>query len=872
MKGKMAFSSLLGFGCGNRQGFTREGKGRMRTNTRRFGLALTALLLLSFSLVTAVPVSAAGTVTIDGVIGTGEWDGAVEIPVTSGMGTVKLLASTDYLYVLFDVTDSTDARLGQNIKGNDQTSININPTLGAPWGLPCDIIFQTGADPAAWGGTSSGTTDGWETDWEIDGTQQGLPGDLETMTVYDYGTGTRISEWRIPLASISVSLGGTLKAGGAIDIGDGSSYVYPIGLDWGDVATYAVYSFRVENQTTGLCYQTIQAAIDAANSGDTVIVAAGTYDEDVTINKSLTLVSTGGSATTIINGQSTGYTGAVAVSNGTADVQIGDTDQGFTINGVGQAAVYLVGNNSNVTIRDNHLVSSLNKNALLTGGGDSNHTIADNTFVGTDAGQLVYVNGAASVSNASTNVDFTGNTFEGTIKLGGVVFGQEATNSDISGNTFKATSTYGVLELWGADNTVSGNSFESDLPVGSGPHVKGNTTGIDIAGVLAGNTFLRAVSIDRSGTLQPDIWGNVQDGIDHSIAGDTLNVAAGTYTEAVVVNKSLTLQGEGGTTEIKFGYGSYPSTSPLTISADEVTVSGLTIRSGPYIEPSWTIAVGGDSALLTDLYVIKEALLWGNNAPKIAGAAFHVLPGVNGFTFTDATVDSAWNGIYAREDGSDIVVRNVDFTYPGQYAILLKMITGATIEENTFTGAADQYGVIVTRGSSGIEIVGNEFIGSGSSNIGMLLQAYATGTMGDVTILSNEISGFNTGILVEDVATSGISIHHNNIAGNAAYGVNYLGSGTVNAEANWWGNPSGPAHGSNPGATGDEVSDNVKYSPWVASSGSDADSGTPGWQPDLSEVGVSTNGTIQEGIALVTGSTVYVQGRTTKGSLTSIRA
>lgn len=222
-------------------------------------VALVLVVAVSLSLVVpAVAVSAnPGPPTIDGVVGTDEWAGATVIdveslndleirlgisPLTSldvVMGTVSVLAYADYLYVLFEVTDSTDARIpGENLHGNDQTSININPTA-APWGKPCDIIFQIGADPDAWGGTSSGTTDGWETDWEIDGVQQPtLPGDLETMTLYDYVTGTRISEWKIPLASIAPSQEDTLKVGGAIDVGDGKSYLYPVGLDWGDVLTY----------------------------------------------------------------------------------------------------------------------------------------------------------------------------------------------------------------------------------------------------------------------------------------------------------------------------------------------------------------------------------------------------------------------------------------------------------------------------------------------------------------------------------------------------------------------------------------------------------------------------------------------------------
>lgn len=185
------------------------------------------------------PASAA--ITIDGVVSPGEWDGATVIPAASGIGNVSIIADTNYLYALINVTDSTDARLGQNIVGNDQTGLNINPTDGGSWGFPYDIIFQTGADPNAWGGTSSGTSDNWYTQWSIKvsgiTTQQvSLPPDLETETIYSGGN--RVSEWKLPLSSIGVSPGDELKVGGAIDRGDGNSYVYPVGLDWGIRSTF----------------------------------------------------------------------------------------------------------------------------------------------------------------------------------------------------------------------------------------------------------------------------------------------------------------------------------------------------------------------------------------------------------------------------------------------------------------------------------------------------------------------------------------------------------------------------------------------------------------------------------------------------------
>ena len=180
---------------------------------------------------------------LDGIVSLGEWDDATEISVAGDMGTVKVLATTGYLYVLFDVVDSTDARLGQPV-GNDKFGLNINPTEGGPWGKPYDILFQTGADPTAFTttlptGLSSGLSDSWYTEWVIDGTQYNLPSDLDTITLY--GDGMRISEWKIPLASIAPSTGDVLKVGGATDIdveNAGLSFKYPIDLDWGDVSTY----------------------------------------------------------------------------------------------------------------------------------------------------------------------------------------------------------------------------------------------------------------------------------------------------------------------------------------------------------------------------------------------------------------------------------------------------------------------------------------------------------------------------------------------------------------------------------------------------------------------------------------------------------
>ena len=220
---------------------------KMRMKERTTAVLLIAMFMIS-TLVMAMPVMAASDYpSIDGVVGAGEWDGALEIQVASSMGLVRVLPTFKYLYVLFEVVDATDARLGQPV-GNDKLSLNINPTDGATYGKPYDIIFETGTDPNAWDGPTCGLTDGYETNWVVRGVQElSLPKDLKTMTIYNYTSGIRTTEWMIPLRTIVLRWEDTLYLGGNCDIdiiGSGSSsYRFPDTLQWAEESTYVDYTY-----------------------------------------------------------------------------------------------------------------------------------------------------------------------------------------------------------------------------------------------------------------------------------------------------------------------------------------------------------------------------------------------------------------------------------------------------------------------------------------------------------------------------------------------------------------------------------------------------------------------------------------------------
>ena len=289
-------------------------------------------------------------------------------------------------------------------------------------------------------------------------------------------------------------------------------------------------------------HATIQAGIDAAVPGETVLVAPGTYTENsILINKELVLMSSGGAASTIIDGSDT----ATVIRIRTASVTRNTIVEGFTIRngrgpGGGEGGCMTIRDSAAPTIQDNvfeNCRSELSGGAIKVSNGAS-AAILDNIIrmssavaaggglhidgitggaSGLVSGNIIHDNSVDTSTNSSgggikvsfaTNVVIDDNTISDntvTFAGGGIsVFAADAdvTNNDITGNDggefaggvhFETNVTYGARSFLLEGNTINNNTATN---LGGGVHTQGFETASAIT--VRGNTLIGNTALNVS--------------------------------------------------------------------------------------------------------------------------------------------------------------------------------------------------------------------------------------------------------------------------------------------------------------------------------------------------------------------------------------
>ncbi len=263
--------------------------------------------------------------------------------------------------------------------------------------------------------------------------------------------------------------------------------------------------------------KTIKHAISLAASGDSIIVAAATYTENLTIGISLTLIGSGAS-TTIVDGG--GVNTVVTISNGTAHVTLSKFTirHGLATNGAG------VNNSGTLTINNTAVSGNV---AQSRGGGVYNHgtltinnSIVRNNSANTDGGGIFNTGGMtinrSTVSKNSTMGDGGGIWNLGTLKInastisgntggailfstgGGIANSATMTivNSTISGNAVVRHGIGGIVNLQGtltmSNSTIAGNQGGIYVNLGTATlqnSIVANNSGGNCFGVVSSNGY-----------------------------------------------------------------------------------------------------------------------------------------------------------------------------------------------------------------------------------------------------------------------------------------------------------------------------------------------------------------------------------------------
>jgi len=336
----------------------------------------------------------------------------------------------------------------------------------------------------------------------------------------------------------------------------------------------------------------------------------------------------------------------------------------------------------------------------------------------------------------------------------------------------------------------------------------------------------------------------IQTAIDNANPGDTIMMAAGTYTQDVLLNKSVSLIGAGSGSTTLIGRVRFEGllqnivikdftiqsdgthNKPLMTAEygypvfDGVEFTGMVFTAiGSWTSPNVggrspiTFGFGLPSSVVGSGVLFKDCVIT-NDASQSGQIMIWQATGGGPTTFDNVTIDGkGYNTEVNIYDGVDVLVEDCH-TMNNAY-FYLSGLTDLTLRSNTFAGL----GTFVN-GVNGAHIIDNVFqderglritaAWGPTQNYDVLVECNMFSNMAENAI---RIWGYTASTPDSDFLTVRYNSFFN--IGECAVNNTLDAHFTVAAEHNWWGDDSGPHHPTqNPGGAGYCVTDGVDFTPW----------------------------------------------------------
>ncbi len=522
------------------------------------------------------------------------------------------------------------------------------------------------------------------------------------------------------------------------------------GFDRGAYESISTLIQLVVNNRTGEQFSTIQEAVDNAEDEDTLTAYNGTYTENITINRQLTLrssddlgviiqaadmgrpvilITASGSGSTIREFSISGASSSFGVYLDSAD-NCYLTDNTISGNCIG---VYMRNSNNNMvsgnTIQGNGWVGVCMDNSInnTINGGNNIYGNLEGVYIvnsangNTISGNNIHDNAGAGINilNNSTGNTISGNTAIFNNGLIGVLIRDSDVNN-ITGNNIQSNGWAGVVLDNADDNFINGGNFVSgnqegfNLTNSVGNIIEGNTIsdnvniGISLINNSSGNEIINNVAISNNG----NIGVYLRESVTNTVSGNNIQI-----------------------------------NSWVGICFDNAT--GNIINSDNNI-----------SSNLEGLYIVNNS-----NSNTIQGNNIH---------------DNQDTGIYIDGSTNNQITSNTAISNNGVIGILARNANGNTISGNTV--ASNIFSGIALDNADSNNINGLNTVSGSQMGI------YVTNTSNGNTINNNALQNNTWAGLVLDNA-SNTTIYQNNFINNPLQALTQNGSGNAfyqTTNGNYW--------------------------------------------------------------------------------------